>query len=128
MATRKSILLAHKAGYVPSNWDAWSRLVRCATKAARLAEQRCNGSPIRDQVRYGMPAETMKRLDVMADKQEAAWELEDQRNDDRMRALAAHLGLEIDLGGDPRGAVVKVRSASITKPSSLCGEGWFFVA
>lgn len=127
MATKKAILLAHQAGFIPSNWEAWSALVRAAGRAQTLAERRCNGSPIREMVRAGMPVEQMRKLDAQADTQEQAWEKADERNDARLRDLAAALGLEIDLSGDPRGAVVKVRGQGI-KGNSFGGEGWFCVA
>lgn len=125
--SKKAILLAHEAGFVPCDWSEWSALVRRAARAQRLAELRCNGSPIRERVRAGMDRETMKRLDAAADAEEQKYERLDELNDEVLRKLAAHLGLEIDLSGDPRGAVVKVRGQGI-RGNSWGGGGWFCVA
>lgn len=124
-ATKRAILLAHEANYVPRDWAAWSALVRCAARAARIAVCRCNGSPLRELAALS-PAQ-QKDLDRRAAEQEDEYERQDERNDTRLRQYAETLGLEIDLQGDPRGAVVKVRGQGI-RGNSWGGEGWFCVA
>lgn len=126
-ATNRAILLAHQAGFIPTDWALWSSLVRRATTAARLAEFACNGSPIRERVRYGMHDDERKRLDRLAAEDEERTRQRDERNDAKLIELAEALGLEIELQGDPRGAVVRVRGQGI-RGNWFGGDNWFVVA
>ena len=108
--SKRAILAAHECGIVPTDWTLWTQLVNRAYKAHRLAEFACNGSPYRDagnrHAHYPGGGKQYYQLAIADEERKARL---DELNDAEIVKLCASLGLELELQGDPRGCVVRVR-------------------
>lgn len=107
----------------PTNYVAYAaaidaeKLVRLGKRAARIAEQRCNGIERYDATARRFLASWTDDDDARADKAES-------RIATAARAILDNYGAtEISVGGDPRGFNLKFRLAS-GRSNSFGGEVW----
>ena len=96
-------------------------IMRHATTATRIAVAQCNG-PDWASNPYIPAAEFSKRMD----RWQARMNKADQQCDKRIAALCGKFGVQFDMNGDPRGAVVKVKLAD-GKGNSWGGDGFWCV-
>lgn len=93
------------------------KLVRLGKRAARIAEQRCNGIPRYDAAARQMLASWTEDDEARADKATAKIEA------DAKAILDPYGATSIKASGDPRGLVLTFRLAS-GRSNSFGGEVW----
>lgn len=95
-------------------------IMRHATTATRIAILQCNGPDFASD-----PTIPGVKLSRMMDRWQARIDASDAACDARIVKLCARHGVTVELAGDPRGAVVKIKTVSgrgnsFGDPSMLC--------
>lgn len=102
----------HKAGMAYDEaWELMKELMtvrRLAKKHHRLAEMACNGEGfIRGQF-YSCDSDRGNTAMITTDPDVYVWDVESDKVEAKIKAIADRIGLRVEFQGDPRGYTVKV--------------------